>query len=40
MAKLMITTQVYENYGSADVPYWKAKGGNILDGATSILNRN
>ena len=28
MAKLMITTQVYENYGSADVPYWKAKGGN------------
>jgi hypothetical protein len=28
MAKLMITTQVYENYGSAEVPYWKAKGGN------------
>jgi hypothetical protein len=27
MAKLLITTQVYENYGSADKPYWKAKGG-------------
>ena len=27
MAKLLITTQVYENYGSADEPYWKAKGG-------------
>ena len=28
MAKLLITTQVYENYGSADEPYWKPKGGN------------
>jgi hypothetical protein len=35
MAKLLITTQVYENYGAHDwdgtgeVPqYWKAKGGN------------
>jgi len=28
MAKLLITTQVYENYGSADKPYWKAKGGS------------
>lgn len=27
MSKLLITTQVYENYGSADHPYWKAKGG-------------
>lgn len=27
MAKLMIATQVYENYGSSDQPYWKAKGG-------------
>ena len=35
MAKLMITTQVYENYGAHDwdgegscPQYWKAKGGN------------
>ena len=35
MAKLLITTQVYENYGSHDwdgvgecPQYWKAKGGN------------
>jgi len=28
MAKLMINTQVYENYGDASKPYWKAKGGN------------
>ena len=28
MAKLLITTQVYENYGSADEPYWKPKGGS------------
>jgi hypothetical protein len=28
MAKLLITTQVYENYGTADEPYWKAKGGS------------
>jgi len=27
MAKLLIQTQVYENYGSADEPYWKPKGG-------------
>lgn len=25
--KLLICTQYYENYGSADVPYWKPKGG-------------
>jgi len=25
--KLLITTQVYENYGDADRPYWKPKGG-------------
>ena len=28
MAKLLIQTQVFENYGDADKPYWKAKGGN------------
>lgn len=28
MAKLMIFTQVYENYGDAQKPHWKAKGGN------------
>ena len=27
MAKLLISTQVYENYGDADNPHWKAKGG-------------
>lgn len=27
MAKLLITTQVYENYGSAVRSHWKAKGG-------------
>ena len=27
MAKLLISTQVLENYGSEDNPYWKAKGG-------------
>ena len=26
MSKLLITTQVYENYGSAEKPHWKAKG--------------
>ena len=28
MAKLLITTQVYENYGDAEKPHWKAKGGS------------
>ena len=28
MAKLLIQTQVFENYGDSDKPYWKAKGGN------------
>jgi hypothetical protein len=28
MSKLLITTQVYENYGDADQPYWKPKGGS------------
>jgi len=28
MAKLVILTQVYENYGSAEKPHWKAKGGD------------
>ena len=27
MAKLLISTQILENYGSEDNPYWKAKGG-------------
>jgi len=27
MSKLLITTQVYENYGDAAQPYWKPKGG-------------
>ena len=27
MSKLLIQTQVYENYGDAAKPYWKAKGG-------------
>ena len=27
MAKLLISTQVLENYGSEDNPFWKAKGG-------------
>lgn len=26
--KLLITTQVYENYGNAETPHWKPKGGN------------
>ena len=28
MSKLLITTQVLENYGTAADAYWKAKGGN------------
>ena len=28
MSKLLIITQVYENYGDANDPFWKAKGGN------------
>lgn len=28
MAKLVIFTQVFENYGSADTPHWKPKGGS------------
>lgn len=28
MAKLLISTQVYENYGDAENPYWKPKGGS------------
>lgn len=28
MSKLLITTQYMENYGSADDPYWKMKGGS------------
>jgi hypothetical protein len=28
MAKLLITTQTYENYGSDTEPYWKPKGGS------------
>lgn len=28
MSMLLITTQVQENYGSAEKPYWKFKGGS------------
>lgn len=28
MAKLVILTQVYENYGSESKPHWKPKGGD------------
>lgn len=28
MSKLLITTQVRENYGSLDAPHWKSKGGS------------
>ena len=28
MSKLLISTQYCENYGSADEPYWKFKGGS------------
>ena len=28
MSKLLIQTQVHENYGTGEKPYWKAKGGN------------
>jgi hypothetical protein len=28
MAKLLITTQTYENYGDIAEPYWKPKGGS------------
>lgn len=27
MAKMIVYTQVYDNYGSEADPYWKAKGG-------------
>lgn len=26
--KILISTQVYENYGTESEPYWKAKGGD------------
>ena len=28
--QIAIQTQVYENYGSAEEPFWKAKGGNTI----------
>ena len=28
MSRLMISTQILENYGTMAEPYWKAKGGN------------
>lgn len=28
--KIVITTQVRENYGSAERPYWKCKGGSVF----------
>lgn len=46
MAKLLITTQVYENYGAHDwdgkgecPQYWKAKGGNDYVVRNIDLNR-
>ena len=27
---LVLQTQVYENYGDSDQPYWKAKGGHAI----------
>lgn len=47
MSKLLITTQVYENYGSHDwngngkcPQYWKAKGGNdyVIKNITNFGN--
>ncbi len=38
MSKLLITTQVYENYGDADRPYWKPKGG--VDYVVKNINVN
>jgi hypothetical protein len=39
MSKLLITTQVYENYGDADQPYWKPKGGvdYVVKNLTSLV---
>ena len=44
MSKLYIFTQNYENYGTEDDPYWKAKGGSDYfvydfdgDEATTIM---
>ena len=44
MSKLYIFTQNYENYGSEDIPRWKAKGGSDYfvpdfdgDEATTIM---
>ena len=28
--QIAIQTQVYENYGSAEKPFWKPKGGNTI----------
>ena len=28
MAKLLISTQIRENYGSIEAPHWKSKGGS------------
>lgn len=30
MTILVLQTQVYENYGNEDQPYWKAKGGSDI----------
>lgn len=35
VARLVVFTQVYENYGSADEPYWKAKFGSEYCVATA-----
>jgi hypothetical protein len=36
--KIVIQTQVMENYGDATKPYWKAKGGNdyVIENVTDI----
>ena len=36
MAKLLITTQVYENYGDEENAHWKPKGGSdyVVPGVT------
>jgi hypothetical protein len=39
---LVVDTQVYENYGDSDNPYWKAKGGSSIkvQGVPITLSRD
>ena len=39
--KLLIETQVYENYGSEENPYWKPKGGEayVVKAIDEVLER-